>query len=540
MLSLTIALFVAFLMLFLGVVVFVHNPRGQVNRRFFLWVAFIVAWMAFNYLENLSRFSLSVRAFFLRADFASGVLAAGFLLLFVLTFIRPKLSGRLQALVFLPSCILAVLSFTRWQLARIFLAPTGEIQFAEGPVFNAYALVVIICFILPCILLLLERHRALPAQRPQMTAIAVGLILTTVGSLTVNLFLQNVLSVEWFRLGIYSMLFFVIGVAWAIARHRFLQIRFVLIEILLLGILATLLARALVSKDWPEAAVNVGSFAIMLVLGFAMIRSFLNEERQRQELQALAQELTASNQRLRRLDDLKTTMVSIASHQIRGPLGGIRGYLTMFRDGDLGALTDSQKEIVTLNLNVTTRLLNAVETFLDITKLESGKITLRKEVLPFDEVIADVVEEFRLPFQKKHLELELAYVCPRPVLVEFDPEKIQHVIFNLIDNAMKYTEEGNVTVRLRCEKGEAIFEVADTGMGIPPGDAARLFGKFERGELTVDRGGSGLGLYVVKMLTEMQGGRVWASSPGVGRGSVFSVALPLARAFDPATARAVQ
>ncbi|HJV32505.1 MAG TPA: ATP-binding protein, partial [Patescibacteria group bacterium] len=105
----------------------------------------------------------------------------------------------------------------------------------------------------------------------------------------------------------------------------------------------------------------------------------------------------------------------------------------------------------------------------------------------------------------------------------------KHVIFNLIDNALKYTEKGSIAARVRCDGREAVFEVTDTGMGILPEDAPKLFGKYQRGELVIDRGGSGLGLYVVKMLTEMQGGRIWASSPGVGKGSTFGFALPLSK-----------
>lgn len=229
----------------------------------------------------------------------------------------------------------------------------------------------------------------------------------------------------------------------------------------------------------------------------------------------------------RKLDELKTTMLSIASHQIRGPLGGIRGYLTMFRDGDLGALTPAQKEIVALNLSVVTRLLDTVETFLDITKLESGKLALRKEDLPFDEAIAETVKEFESAFRKKGLALAFAVDGPRPVRVAGDPDKIRHVVFNLIDNALKCTERGRVVLRLRRDGGEAIFEVADTGIGIPSGEADRLFGKFERGRPAIGRDGSGLGLYVVKMFMELQGGRCWAASPGAGKGSTFGVAVPL-------------
>jgi len=529
MLSLSIFLFVAFLMLFLGSVILVHDPKSRVNRLFFAWVIFSVVWMIFNYMENVQAFSFGVRRFFLKADFAAAMLGAGFILLFVTNFIDREVSSRRLFASFIPAVVLSALSFSPWLLRGIFIAATGEIHFAEGPIFFVYAPVLIAYFTLPIVMLLRQRRHAPPAQRAQITSIVTGLIVFTAISLTVNLYFQNVLSAEWFRVGIYAMIFFIIGVVWAIAKHRFLKIRFVVVEILLLGILSTILTRVILSEDLQEAAVNLVSFGILLVLGFAMIRSFLNEERQKLELQKLATELAASNKRLRQLDDLKTTMVSIASHQIRGPLGGIRGYLSMFRDGDLGAINDKQKEIVTLNLNVTTRLLNAVETFLDITKLESGALTLRKETLPLDDAVKDVHDEFVLPAAKKGIALSLAFDCERPIWVEFDPEKIKHVIFNLIDNALKYTEKGSIAVRVRCDAREAVFEVTDTGMGIPPDDAPKLFGKYQRGELVIDRGGSGLGLYVVKMLTEMQGGRVWASSPGVGKGATFGFALALSK-----------
>ena len=529
MLSLSVFLFVAFLMLFLGSVVFVHDPKNRVNRLFFAWVFFSVVWMIFNYMENVQAFSLPVRSFFLQADFSAAMLGAGFIMLFSLNFIDRAVSSRRLATIFLPPLLLSLLSLSPWLLSETNLSATGEIQFKEGIVFFFYAPVLIAYFVLPIVMLVRARRKAEPTLRAQLTSISAGLSAFTVVSLTINLFFQNVLSAELFRIGIYAMIFFIVGVAWAIARHRFLQIRFVVVEILLLGILATILTRIVLSENLQEAAVNLISFLILLVLGLLMIRSFLNEERQRKELQKLAQELSVSNKRLQQLDDLKTTMVSIASHQIRGPLGGMRGYLTMFRDGDLGALTDKQKEIVTLNLNVTTRLLNAVETFLDITKLQTGNIVLRKEILPLDDAVEDVVKEFQLPAQKKGIALSHRFECARPIWVEFDPEKIKHVVFNLIDNALKYTEKGSISVRVHCDGRETVFEVKDTGMGIPPGDATRLFGKYERGELVIDRGGSGLGLYVVKMLTEMQGGRVWAESPGVGKGSTFGFALPLSK-----------
>lgn len=358
-----------------------------------------------------------------------------------------------------------------------------------------------------------------------------------------NLLLPSPIAAEWHYIWtgpLLAAVFIVPFIAYGIYKHHLLNVKIVAAETLVFSLLILLLLNIFDARDANGLIYGGFVFAGSAIFGALLVRSVLQEVRRREEIQRLASELSATNKRLRLLDDLKSTMVSIASHQIRGPLGGIRGYMTMFRDGDLGPLTDKQKEIMTLNLNVTTRLLNAVETFLDITKLEAGKLALRKEVLPLDEAVADVVEEFRLPAKMKGLRLDFEIACNRPTWVEFDPEKIKHVIFNLIDNALKYTEQGKIDVRVRCDGHEAVFEVVDTGMGIRSEDVLRLFGKYERGELVIDRGGSGLGLYVVKMLTEMQGGRVWATSPGVGKGATFSVALPMARSFDPPAAPLVQ
>ncbi len=393
-----------------------------------------------------------------------------------------------------------------------------------------YALYFLSYFLVGNLLLLKKFWQADGQERRRMRTLVLGCFLGgEVFGVFFNLLLPSPLFDQWHHIWAGPLLTAAIMmpfVTYGIFKYRLLNVKIIATETLVLAVSMLTFLNLFTTATTQEFIIHAVIFSGVTLFGFLLISSVRGEVRRREEVQRLATELAASNKRLRQLDDLKTTMVSIASHQIRGPLGGIRGYMTMFRDGDLGALTDKQKEIVTLNLNVLTRLLNAVETFLDITKIESGKLSLRKETLPLDEAVENVVQEFQLPASKKGIALSLAYRCPRPVWVDFDPEKIGHVIFNLVDNALKYTEQGAINVVVRCEKGEAIFEVTDTGMGIPVEDAARLFGKYERGELALDRGGSGLGLYVVKMLTEMQGGRVWAVSPGAGRGSTFGFALP--------------
>jgi signal transduction histidine kinase len=501
---------------------------------FFVWVLFSVIWMVANYMENVSFFSFITRSVLLRADFAAAAMASGFIPVFISSFIDRKASLKKTLRYAIPAVILAGMSFTKLTLSRIQLSSDGDIMFAGGVGFYFYAAAVIFYFIYPYYLLSRVHFSTASTQHAQISAISKGLALTAVVALTVNLFLQNYLSVELFRIGVYSVLFLAIGVSWAIVKHEFLRIRFVVVEVLLLGILSTMLARVVMSAFAPkvsmtEVTANSVMFLVMLILGFAMVRSFLNEERQRENLQLLDDSLEKTNKHLLELDVLKNTMLSVAAHQLRGPLGGVRGYLTMMRDGDLGPISDKQSEALSMNLNVLSRLMNAVETFLDIGMLEAGKVSLRLETVALDDLVAAIVEEFDAPMRRKGLALSFRCLAAKPVLVNVDPDKTKHVIFNIIDNAMKYTEIGSVSVTLEVKDASAKVRVTDTGPGLSAEELAHLFQKFERGQFVPDRGGSGLGLYVVKMLTEMQGGHVQAESAGVGQGAVFSVTFPLAK-----------
>lgn len=326
----------------------------------------------------------------------------------------------------------------------------------------------------------------------------------------------------------FSGIFFVILLAIAVAQYQFASAKVLIAEMFTFLVSLIFLADIMLSRGVGELIFRTVMLGVFIYFGAQMIRTVRLEIHRREEIQKLATELEKSNVTLRALEELESTMIGIATHQIRGPLGGIRGYLTMFKEGDLGPVTGKQKDILSLNLNVLSRLLNAVETFLDITKLQSGKILLQPDVVDLDELVLGITREFEVPMQQRSLSFTYTCAAPKPVMVKVDPEKLKHVIFNLIDNAHKYTEKGGVKVSLRIEDQEAIVSVTDTGMGIAPEDVPRLFGKFERGSLVVDRGGSGLGLFVVKMLTEMQGGRVWVCSPGTKRGTTFSVAFPLA------------
>lgn len=237
-------------------------------------------------------------------------------------------------------------------------------------------------------------------------------------------------------------------------------------------------------------------------------------------------ELRVANVRLEELNEMKSNFVSIASHQLRAPIGGIRSYLAMMKDGDLGPTTPKQREVIQMNMEELRHMLAVIQMFLDVTKMEAGKIELERKPADLKTMAAEVIAELAESAKRKGLELKTALAAvPK---VSLDAERMRNVVINLIENAIKYTEAGSVEVSLRRTNGRVEFRVKDSGIGIAPDEIPKLFAKFVRagGGFKVSHG-SGLGLYIVKTLVEAHGGEAFVESPGVGKGSTFGFRLPI-------------
>ncbi len=248
------------------------------------------------------------------------------------------------------------------------------------------------------------------------------------------------------------------------------------------------------------------------------------------EIQKANLDLKSANVRLTQLDQAKSEFLSIASHQLRTPLTGIKGYLSMVLEGDFGESPPRIKKVVSDVFQATDRLARLVNIFLNVSRIESGKFEIAKKPLSLVELIKEVTSELRPAAENKNLELFFHEPKKLLPLCEFDRERIKDVVLNLVDNAIKYTPSGKIEVTAQII-GQA-FQVAikDTGIGMKAGEAGELFKKFVRGEgvAKINTGGSGLGLYIAKKIVEAHGGKIWAESAGKGMGSSFIFTLPMA------------
>jgi PAS domain S-box-containing protein len=238
------------------------------------------------------------------------------------------------------------------------------------------------------------------------------------------------------------------------------------------------------------------------------------------------------------IDRLKSDLVSIVSHELRTPLTSIKGYLDLVLMGASGPVSKQQSSFLEIARNNTERLSDMITELLDLSRIESGRIELDVQVVSVPKIVGRVADSLRKSFQDCDLGLALD-IPPDLPEVFGDPGRIAQILTNLLSNALKYTQKGGVTVRVRQTGSALQIGVADTGVGISSEDQEKLFTRFFRAEDAAVRQqpGTGLGLNITKALVEMHGGQIWVESePGVGSTFTFTLPLPagLVKAAAPA------
>ncbi len=230
--------------------------------------------------------------------------------------------------------------------------------------------------------------------------------------------------------------------------------------------------------------------------------------------------------RFKDLDSLKSEFVATVSHDLRSPLTLMRGYATMLEL--VGQLNEQQVGYVHKILGGVETMSRLVNNLLDLGRIEAG-IGLRLELVAVPEIVNNVVGSLQLLASQRKVEIRVEMNTAEIPLLEADPALLQQALFNLIENAIKYTEaNGSAQIKAHATDERMLFEVSDSGVGISPVDQAHLFEKFYRGAQIGSRQarGSGLGLAIVKSIVDRHNGQVWVESQ-LGKGSTFYMSFPL-------------
>ena len=224
----------------------------------------------------------------------------------------------------------------------------------------------------------------------------------------------------------------------------------------------------------------------------------------------------------------KDEFLGVISHELRTPLNVIKGYTELLRSHAFGNVSPDQDKALEKVVSQTTDLLTMINQVLQVTTIQAGAARVNCVEINLCALLDELKSNYAVP-TKKEVVIQWHYSRNLPVLVS-DNEKLKAVVQNLINNALKFTDKGNIAIYARENPQERAIEieVADTGMGIPKAQIDTIFEMFQQVDSSTTRkhGGIGLGLYIVKTFTELLGGRVSLESE-VGKGSVFTVTLPL-------------
>ncbi len=232
----------------------------------------------------------------------------------------------------------------------------------------------------------------------------------------------------------------------------------------------------------------------------------------------------------KQLEAMKLDFISMAAHELRTPLTSIKGYVSVFIQENEKKLTEDQMMFIRRINNSTQQLSALVENLLGVSRVERGAMTITTQPMDWDHTLEVAFEQFEHRAQEKRI--ELTYLKPKTPLptVQADNVRINEVINNFVANAINYTEPGGkVTIWAEFKDKYIITHVTDTGRGLPKEALDHLFTKFYRvpGNLEQASKGNGLGLYISKAIVELHHGKIWAESPGPGKGSTFSFSLPV-------------
>ncbi len=339
------------------------------------------------------------------------------------------------------------------------------------------------------------------------------------------------LTLQWGleQFGLFGMPVFLVFLTYLIVKYQAFDVKLLGAQALVVSLVILTGSQLFFIKTTTNFVLTGVTLVLASLFGWFLVKSVKQEVKRKEELQELTQELAEANQELKRLDTAKSEFISIASHQLRTPLTAIRGYISLVLEGSYGRVIPTVQDVLNKVYVVNNRMGQLVEDLLNISRIESGRVQYSFVEAQLEPIVADTVDMFSLMAKTKNIALKIKLPKKSLPKLMLDTNKIREVVSNLIDNAIKYTKEGSVTVSVENAGDAVLVKVIDTGIGVSPETASRLFEKFTRSSETMklDVSGTGLGLYVGKNFVEAHGGILSVESEGPGKGACFIIKLPI-------------
>ena len=333
------------------------------------------------------------------------------------------------------------------------------------------------------------------------------------------------------QIGLFGMPVLLVFISYVVVHYEAFRAKVFAAEALFSAAFLLLLSILFVRTIGNAHIIAITTLLLFSILGFLLVRSIKDEIKQREQIESLAVKLERANARLKQLDKQKSEFVSIASHQLRSPLTSIAGYASLLREGTYGNVPSKMLEPLDRIEQSARFMAESIEDYLNVSRIESGNMKYHLTDFNLRDETEHICDDIRPEALRKGLVLLFRTNLTSTGLVNADLGKVQQILHNLINNALKYTPKGTLNVVVRDDvKGKRLYvDIVDTGIGMNDDTLHSIFQKFERGDKanTVNVKGTGLGLYVALKMAEAMNGTITAHSEGDGKGSRFTLELPL-------------
>lgn len=407
--------------------------------------------------------------------------------------------------------------------------PNGEPVPIPGPGILIFMLDFIGLFLASFVVLIYRYQKARGTERRRLLHLLIGVTATfSIMGLSTVVFVVVLKTSAGVFLGPLSTAILLAAISYSIVRHQLFNIKIIATKILVALIASIFGIKLFLDDSATDRIIDGLMLLIVIFFGYLLVQSVRQEISRREQISRLAKSLEHANARLQEQDKIKTEFLSIASHQLRTPLSIIKGYSELISEGAFGKIGKKVKNVLANIDESNEHLIKLVDEFLNISRIEQGRTQYHFEKTSLRELLAGVVHELGQKANAKGIKLQVDASSGKAMAL-VDGEKLRHGMYNFIDNAIKYSpKKTTIHVSLKKEGKGYVYQVQDAGVGLDESDVRNMFQKFYRSPHVMrDFQGNGLGLYVVRQFVEAHGGKVWAKSKGVGKGSEFGFSVPL-------------
>src|SRR3989344_965346 len=519
----------------MATVVFLSDKKNKIIRLFVTVTIVTAYWIVTNAITTLTP-----NDFWLRNSYAAGIFVSPVILVWILSFISKKVIDSVKIFIILTPAV----AFSFLTYSSNLIIKSVQTSFVGGfngtfgslfPLFSFYSLAVIAYS-----LFLITRafRNSAGLEKIQYGYIAFGLYGFAFVAAAVSFVLPLFEIESLIPLDSPSSVFFIVAMSYAILKHHLFNIKVIATELLVFSLWLTVLIRTVISESTSDLVINGFLLSLLVIIGIFLIKSVIKEVELRERVEALAKDLEETNERQEKL-------IHFVGHEVKGYLTKGEYAFSEMLDGDFGKLAPETQGLATTALAELRKGVASVTDILKAANLKRGTVTYEMKPIDLKGLVQEEIERAKVPARDKGLGFGVEIDEAENYMVSADKGQIaEHVVRNLLDNAIKYSPTGTITVSLRRTsknsttpttplqtqdyKDVILFSVKDSGVGITDEDKKRLFTEGGRGKesLKVNVHSTGYGLYIAKGIVEAHKGRIWAESDGAGKGSTFFVELP--------------